>query len=120
MKRITIRRVVLATLLSVSFVCANAVDNARIKGTVTDPSGAALANVQVTAKDVDTGVVTTTTTNASGDFVFQNLVIGTYTLSAIAPGFRRFEATGIVLHIDQDWVQPIKFVVGSSVETVTV
>jgi hypothetical protein len=120
MRRITIYRVVLATLLSVSFVCANAVDTARIKGTVTDPSGAALANVQVMAKDVDTGVVTTTTSNASGDFIFQNLVIGTYTVSATAPGFSRFEATGIVLHIDQDWVQPIKFVVGSSVETIKV
>jgi len=115
-----INRGVLAALLSVSFVCANAVDTARIRGTVTDPSGAVLPNVEVTAKNVDTGVVTTTTSNASGDYIFQNLVIGTYTVSATSSGFRRFEATGIVLHIDQDWVQPIKFVVGSSVETIEV
>ena len=120
MRRITIYRVVLAALLSVSFVSANAVDTARIKGTVTDPTGAVLPNVLVTATHVATGAVSTTTSNASGDYIFQTLPIGTYTISATASGFRRFEATGIVLHIDQDWVQPIKFEVGSSAELIEV
>jgi hypothetical protein len=119
MRRITIYRVVLAALFSVSFVCAYAVDTGRIKGTVTDPSGTIMPNVTVTATNVDTAIVTTTTTNASGDYLFQNLTIGTYTIGVSVQGFMRY-ATRIVLYIDQDWVQPVRLAVGSSVESVEV
>ena len=74
MRRITIYRVVLAALFSVSFVCAYAVDTGRIKGTVTDPSGTIMPNVTVTATNVDTAIVTTTTTNASGDYRSESVV----------------------------------------------
>lgn len=36
------------------------------------------------------------------------------------PGFSRFTATGIVLNIDQEYVEPIKLTIGSSVATVEV
>src|SRR5260370_33588370 len=114
-------RVVLAAILSLSISCAYAVEvTARIKGTVTDPSGAVLPNITVTATNQDTGVVTTTRTSSSGDYIFQKLPIGTYSVSVAAPGFIRFTATGIVLNIDQEYVEPIKLTIGSSVETVEV
>ena len=53
MRLITICRVVLATLLSVSFVSANAVDTARIKGTVTAEK-AEITNI-VTEPNPETG-----------------------------------------------------------------
>ena len=65
-------------------------------------------------------MVTTTTTLASGDFIFQKLPIGTYSVSAAAPGFSRFTATGIALNIDQEYVLPIKLAVGSSADMVEV
>src|SRR6266576_3061590 len=74
----------------------------------------------ITATNQDTGVKTTTTTMANGDYIFQKLPIGTYSVSAAAPGFVRFTATGIVLNIDQDYVLPVRLTVGSSVETVEV
>src|ERR1700736_943823 len=122
MRQISIwHRVVLAAILSLSLSCAYAAEvTARIKGTVTDPSGAILPNVKVTATNKDTGVVTTTTTSSSGDYIFQKLLIGTYSIGATAPGFEGFTATGIVLNIDQEYVLPIKLTVGSSVETVEV
>src|SRR5438067_872668 len=53
----------LLSLLLLLSACAYAVEvTARIKGTVTDPTGAVLPNVTVTATNQDTGVVTTTTT----------------------------------------------------------
>jgi Carboxypeptidase regulatory-like domain len=79
-----------------------------------------MPNVTVTATNVDTAIVTTTTTNASGDYLFQNLAIGIYTIGVSVQGFMRYEATGIVLHIDQNWVQPVRLAVGSSVESVEV
>jgi hypothetical protein len=114
-------RVVLATMLLVSFNAAIAVEvTARIKGTVTDPSGAIIPNAQVIATNTDTGVVTTTTTSSTGDYIFQKLPIGTYSVSVTVPGFVRYTATGIVLNIDQEYVLPIKLTVGSSIETVEV
>ena len=122
MRRISIwHRVVLATLLSISFSCANAVEvTARIKGTITDPSGAVIPNVKVTVTNTDTGVVTTATTSSTGDYIFQKLPIGTYSISVAVPGFKRFMATGITLNIDQEYVEPIQLTVGSSVESVEV
>src|SRR5260370_4697242 len=118
MKGFQLRLLSLLLLLS---ACAYAVEvTARIKGTVTDPTGAVLPNITVTATNQDTGVITTTTTMANGDYIFQKLPIGTYSVSAGAPGFSRFTATGIVLNIDQEYVLPIRLKVGSSVETVDV
>jgi hypothetical protein len=118
MKGFQLRLLSLLLLLS---ACAYAVEvTARIKGTVTDPTGAVLPNVTVTATNQDTGVKTTTTTMVNGDYIFQKLPIGTYSVSAGASGFSRFTATGIVLNIDQEYVLPIKLTVGSSAEMVEV
>src|SRR6266403_3922169 len=80
MKGFQLRLLSLLLLLS---ACAYAVEvTARIKGTVTDPSGAVLPNITVTATNQDTGVKITTTTMANGDYIFQKLPIGTYSVSA--------------------------------------
>jgi hypothetical protein len=111
----------LLSLLLLLTACAHAVEvTARIRGTVTDPTGAVLPNITVTATNQDTGVVTTTTTMANGDYIFQKLPIGTYSVSATGKGFVGFTATGVGLNIDQEYVLPIKLTVGSSVETVEV
>ena len=100
---------------------ANAADvNARIRGTVTDPTGALIPNVAVVATNQNTGVRFTTTSSASGDYSFQALPIGTYSISATAPGFKSFSATGITLSIDQEYDEPVKLALGSSGEVVEV
>src|ERR1700750_1017399 len=105
----------LLSLLLLLSASAYAVEvTARIKGTVTDPTGAVLPNIKVTATNQDRGVAITTTSLANGDYIFQKLPIGTYSVSATSSGFVRFTATGIVLNIDQEYVLPIKLTVGSS------
>jgi hypothetical protein len=114
-------RIVLGAILAVSFSCAHAVEvTARIKGTVTDPTGAVVPNVAVTVTNTQTGVVSTTTSNTSGDYIFPALPIGTYTINVTAPGFKGFTATGITLNIDQEYVEQIKLTLGSSSDTVSV
>ena len=80
MRQISIwHRIVLGAILAVSFSYAHAVEvTARIKGTVTDPTGAVVPNVAVTVTNTQTGVVSTTTSNTSGDYIFPALPIGTY------------------------------------------
>ena len=122
MRKISIwRSVFLAVLLAVSFSYAHGADvTGRIKGTVTDPTGAVVPNATVTATNTRTGVTTTTISSASGDYLFQALPIGTYSVSVTAPAFRAFTATGIVLNIDQEFVEPVKLSLGSSADTISV
>jgi Carboxypeptidase regulatory-like domain len=122
MRQISIwHRVVLGAILALSFSYAHAVEvTARIKGTVTDPSGAVVAKAQITVTNADTGVVSTTATSESGDYIFPALPVGTYNIKVEAPGFKGFAATGIVLHIDQEFVEPVKLTLGSNADTVSV
>jgi hypothetical protein len=100
---------------------AYAVDvNARIKGTVTDPSGAVVPNATVTATNTATGVKYPTKANSTGDYFFAQLPVGTYSVTVNAPGFKAFVATGIVLTIDKEYVEPVKLEVGNQSETLEV
>jgi len=59
-----------------------------VGGTVSDSSGAVIASVAVSAKNNATGIVTNTTTNATGGYDFSSLQPGTYTLTATISGFK--------------------------------
>ena len=76
-------------LLVVAFPLALVAQQSGIVGTVTDSSGAVLAGVAVTAKNVNTGEARETTSNDVGQFTMPNLQVGTYTVSAEKPGFQR-------------------------------
>src|SRR5258708_10793862 len=60
---------------------------ATVTGTLTDPRGAAIHGGKVTAKNLGTGVSTSTTTNATGAFSMANLNPAEYEISASAAGF---------------------------------
>ncbi len=119
-----LRRLVSGTFIAMLFSFAHAAHGAdvtaRIKGTVTDPSGAVIPKATVTVTNTKTGVVNTTISAESGDYLFPALPIGTYSISVATPGFKGFTATGIVLNIDQEYVEPIKLALGSSSDTVAV
>ena len=91
-----------------------------IRGTVVDPSGAAVTAAQVTAKDTNTGVVATTKTDRSGTYNFQSLVIGTYVVSAQKSGFSITSNTPFSLEIDQIAKIDMKLKVGDVSVTVEV
>src|SRR4029077_11603542 len=60
---------------------------ATVSGTITDPRGDAIPNAKVSAKNLATGVSTSTTTNATGAFSIANLNPADYEISASATGF---------------------------------
>ena len=100
---------------------AHAIDvNGRIKGTVTDPQGAVLSGVKVTATNEATGVKFDTVTGSDGGYFFPQLPVGTYTINVSASGFKGFTAKGIVLTVDSEYVEPVKLSVGSAAEVVEV
>jgi hypothetical protein len=115
------RKVVIASLFAASFSFAHAADvNGRIKGTVKDPSGAVVPLASVTATNEATGVAFTTTASASGAYFFAQLPVGTYDITVSAPNFKTFKATGIILTIDQEYVEDAALTAGGKDETVTV
>ena len=74
--------------------------NGTLLGTVTDSTGAAIANAPVTATLTSTGAVHQTTTNASGNYTFPGMQPGSYTLTVNANGFKKAEQQNIVLLAD--------------------
>ncbi len=79
----------LAVLMSPALVAQNTAD---ILGTVTDASGAAVANAKVTAKNADTNASRSVQTSPSGDYSFTLLPVGAYSLTVEATGFKTYSA----------------------------
>src|ERR1700743_714814 len=74
-------------------------DTGYISGTVTDKSGAAIANATVVVANASGSSTQTTTSNADGAYVIAGLPGGTYNLSVTATGFQKYTANGIVLDV---------------------
>jgi hypothetical protein len=91
-----------------------------IRGTVNDPSGAAIANAAVTLTDTGTGLSRDTVTNESGIFVYPDLPIGTYTLKIAAAGFKTENRPDLTLLTGQVIDLPIAMAVGSQTQQITV
>ncbi|MGA7623011.1 MAG: carboxypeptidase regulatory-like domain-containing protein [Candidatus Acidiferrales bacterium] len=94
--------------------------SASISGTVTDPSGAVIAGAAVTATNEATGVATTQSTNAQGFYSFQELPLGTYTISVRQAGFKAYAQTGIVVDVNSALVIDVKMEVGQASEKIEV
>lgn len=72
-----------------------------ISGSVTDPSGAKVAGVKVTATEAATKYVTQVVTSDVGAYNMPALQPGTYSITIAASGFRTATRTGIVLTAGQ-------------------
>ena len=115
------RNIALLSAIFAVALCAFAADvSGRIKGTVTDPAGAVLNHATIVATNKDTGVNYTTVSLSNGDYLFQQLPVGTYSITVTVPGFKSFTASGIVLTIDSEYVEAVKMEVGNTTEVVSV
>lgn len=91
-----------------------------ISGGVFDPSGAPIPGVKITAKEVRTGVLTSTTSDATGAYNLPFLPPGQYKVSAAASGFKEYVRDGITLSASDHPVIDMNLQMGSASETVTV
>ena len=96
------------------------VDTGAIRGTVTDSSGAVVANVKVTLKNEDTGLVVSAATAGDGTYTFSPVKIGSYTVSVEATGFRKASATHVVVNVQGQARADFQLVPGAVNETVEV
>ncbi|HXE08115.1 MAG TPA: carboxypeptidase-like regulatory domain-containing protein [Acidobacteriaceae bacterium] len=92
----------------------------NIQGTVSDATGAAIANASVTLTDETTKIAQTTKTDSAGVYVFPNIKVGTYTVQVAAPSFQTFTQTGNVLDVGSSISVNVKMTVGAATEHVEV
>jgi hypothetical protein len=91
-----------------------------ILGTVTDPSGAAVANVGVTITNLDTGAVAHMKTNDVGQYVAPNLHIGRYDVRAETANFKAAEQKDIILQLGDRHRVDFSLQLGNAQESITV
>jgi len=118
--RFALQVMVLAVLAIAGVAVQAQTVTGSIRGTIVDQSGAAIADAKITARNVGTGVVTTTTTDRSGTYNIQVLHIGTYVVSATKPGFSVTSNRPFTLEIDQIAKIDMKLQVGEVTTTVDV
>jgi hypothetical protein len=92
----------------------------RIRGLVTDPSGAALPGVQLQLVNAATGNSEEGVSGTDGGFLFANLKPGQYSLSAKKTSFRSFAVRSIQVEPNQIYVQNVTMELGSITETIEV
>ncbi|MDD5542310.1 MAG: carboxypeptidase regulatory-like domain-containing protein [Acidobacteriia bacterium] len=111
--------VILFTLAVTSLAMADEI-TARIRGTITDQSGAIIPGAKVTATNTDTALSRDTTSGSDGTYEFLQLPVGNYKVSSEKSGFRTYTATGIKLVINQILVLNIPMEVGQVSQEVSV
>jgi hypothetical protein len=104
-------------------VCALAAwsqSTATLSGTVTDPSGAVVANAHVIVHSLATGADRAVNTDSAGLYVVPSLQPGDYKIQANAGGFSAYTVPKVTLEVDRAVTVNIHLTVSSTGETVEV
>jgi hypothetical protein len=99
---------------------AQSTAQAEVSGTVLDPSGAAIAEADVSMTETDKDLVHTTRTDKSGGYTFPNLPVGPYQLEVKAQGFKDYQQNGIILVVNNNIQINVPMQIGSASEHVEV
>ena len=95
-------------------------NSGNIRGTITDPSGAALAGAAVTARNMDTGLSITTASTDAGLYSVPNLPPGRYSVSVEAPSLKKYTQEGVTVATGTAVTLDIQMQLGAVSEDVTV
>ncbi len=117
------RRIIVAIMLIVIGLAGPALaqqTTGNITGRMVDDQGAAVPGVSVTARNADTGLVRTDTTDGEGVYRLTALPVGVYDITAELQGFSKVENKGITVNIGQTLDVNVTLKMASLAETVTV
>src|SRR3984893_236622 len=107
-------------VLALTFNAFAQVQNGQFTGTVSDPTGAAIANAKVTVSNPAIDLNLSTTTNSSGNYTVKEVPIGTYKITVEAAGFKSVSNAGVtanagtIAHVD------FKMLIGKASEVIEV
>lgn len=92
----------------------------RIRGTVTDESGGAVAGANVTLINEATHATRDIQSGANGEYVFLEAPVGTYEIDTASQGFKKSTRKGIVLNLNEVLSVDLTLQIGGATETVEV
>jgi hypothetical protein len=117
-----LRSVVVLTslLLGGGFPSRGQVTSAAVRGTVTDPTGAAIANAEVSATNDFTNASQTARTDASGEYDFEFLPVGDYSIRVSAAGFNPYVQSGVLLAVNRVARVDVVLTIGDAFDAITV
>ncbi len=91
-----------------------------INGSVTDHTGAVISGATIAATNVDTNVTLTTVSSSAGEFLFQDLPLGTYSVTVTSSGFATSKVDKVSVSAGVIYTLPVKLAISSSAETIEV
>lgn len=109
-----------ALLFVIPALASSQVNTATIYGTVTDPSGSAVAQATISVSNQQTGGSWNATSNAQGEYTMTFLPAGTYTVVTRAPGFKESRNTNVELAGGQELRLRYALALGEVSESVTI
>ncbi len=114
MKRFFARFLALVTFLALAIPSFAQTYRGGINGTVTDATGAVIPGAAVVATDADTGIAHNTTSSSAGEFLFQDLPLGTYNVAVNVPGFAVAKFDKVEVAAGTTYTLPVKLEISSA------
>jgi hypothetical protein len=109
-----------AALFCAALPCFGQAVNGTLVGTITDSSGAVVANAKVTLVATQTGITQTLQSNQNGYYAFPNLQPGVYRVEVEMPGFRKAIRGGIDVLVNSTARVDIELEPGQVSESISV
>ena len=95
-------------------------DVTGFRGRVVDTTGAVMVGVTITAVNESKGLTYSTATNEVGEYELRGILPDTYTLTAEATGFKRYENTGVIVYSQSPRRVDITMEIGELADAITV
>ncbi|HEY8559244.1 MAG TPA: carboxypeptidase regulatory-like domain-containing protein [Pyrinomonadaceae bacterium] len=108
-------------LVALPVVSVAQITTATIVGTISDPSGQAVPSASVTARNTETGLTRTVSSDEEGNYRIEFLPVGNYVVEVTAgSGFKKAIREGLVLRVTDIARTDVSLEIGSVNEEVTV
>lgn len=108
----------LATVLSTAALAQSTYGGLR--GLVADAGGGVLASAKVGLLNEGTGELRSAVTLATGEYVFSQVIPGTYSITVENPGFKKYERKGVLVETQSQLTVDVKMEVGNVTDSVQV
>ena len=115
-----VRGAAMAAVLLAFAMCARAQNSANLTGQVFDATGAVIQSASVTARNVDTGLVRTASSDGQGRYRIYSLPLGPYEVRASKAGFQEVVRRGVQLVVGEEATVDFSLAVGPISQQITI